>query len=163
MASPPGFEHAPAFLDERPAVGCVLHDAVCENEIERAVGVRQMLAVGFAKVRFEALLREVLSGERDRRRRDIDATDEGAAFREANEIGTGAAADVEHTFAAIAVEVHETQEVVQLLEVILVEIGEEGAGPWRLSADLEIVDVLVPVVADVGGGGGTRGRHRPLL
>jgi hypothetical protein len=25
------------------------------------------------------------------------------------------------------------------------------------------VDVLVPVVADVGGGGGTRGRHRPLL
>ena len=127
MASPPGFSTRRHSSTSAAAVGRVLHDAVCENEIERAVGVRQMLSVGFAQVRFEALLREVLSGQRDRRRRDIDATDERAALREANEIGAGAAADVEHTLAAIAVEVHETQEVVQLLEVILVEIGEEGA------------------------------------
>ena len=54
--------------------------------------------------------------------------DDGAALREADEIGPGAAADVEHTLAAIAVEVHEPQQVVQLLEVILVEIGEEARG-----------------------------------
>ena len=98
-----------------------------EDEIERVVGERQLLAVGFAQVRFEPLLREVLSGERDRRRREIDAGDERAALREAHEIGAGAAADFEHALAAIAVEVHEPQQVVQLLEMILVEIGEEAA------------------------------------
>ena len=72
----------------------------------------------------------------------IDAADDGAAFREANEIGAGAAADVEHALAAIAVEVHEPQQVVQLLEVILIEIGEEARGDPGASADLEIVDVL---------------------
>ena len=87
-----------------------------------------MLAVGFAQVRLEPLLREVLSGQRDRRRREIDAADDGAALREAGEIGAGAAADVEHTLAAIAVEVDEPQQVMQLLEVILVEIGEEARG-----------------------------------
>ncbi len=88
---------------------------------------RQVLAVGFAQVRLEPLLREVLAGQRDRRRREIDAGDERAALREAREIGAGAAADFEHTLAAVAVEVDEPQQVVQLLEVILVEIGEEAA------------------------------------
>ena len=41
----------------------------------------------------------------------------------------------------------------QLLEVILVEIGEEARRADRMRRDLEIVNVLVPVVADVGSGG----------
>ena len=52
--------------------------------------------------------------------------------------------------AAIPVEVDEPQQVVQLLEVVLVEVGEEPRRPDRVSRDLEIVDVPVPVVADVG-------------
>ena len=78
MASPPGF-NAPAFSTSALLLG-VLHNAVCENEIERAVGVRQMLSVGFAKVRFQTLLEKFCPGERDRRRRDIDATDEAPPF-----------------------------------------------------------------------------------
>ena len=98
----------------------------------------------------QPLLREVLPRQRDRRRRQVDAGDDGAALGEPDEIGAGAAADVEHAAAAIPVEVDQPQQVVQLLEVVLVEIGEEPRRPDRVRRDLEIVNVLVPVVADVG-------------
>ena len=40
----------------------------------------------------------------------------------------------------------------QLLEVILIEIGEESRRSERVRGDLEIVNVPVPVVANVGCG-----------
>ena len=51
----------------------------------------------------------------------------------------------------IAVEVDQPKQVVQLLEVVLVEIGEEARRAHRVVRDLEIVDVMVPVAADLGG------------
>ena len=54
---------------------------------------------------------------------------------------------------AIAVEVDEPQQVMQLLEVILVEIVEEPARPDRMPRDLEIVNVMLPVGADLVDGG----------
>ena len=84
-------------------------------------------------------------------------------LREAHEIGAGAAADLEHALARVAVEVDEPQQMVELLEMILIEVGEESRRPDRVRRDLEVVDVLVPVVADVSRCG-TRGlRHGPLL
>ena len=124
-----------------------------EHQIERVVGERQVLAVGLAQIRLQPLLREVLPRQRDGRRRQVDAGDDGAAPGEADEIGAGAAADVEHAAAAIAVEVDQPQQMVQLLEVILIEIGEEARRADRVRGDLEIVNVLVPVVANVGSGG----------
>ena len=121
-----------------------------EDEIEGVVGKRQVLAVGLAQIGLEPLLREVLARQRDRRRGQIDAGDERAASGEPDEIGAGAAADVEHALAAIAVEVDQPQQMVQLLEVVLIEVGEEPRRADRMRRDLEIVDVLVPVVADVG-------------
>ena len=72
---------------------------------------------------------------------------QGTCPRKANEVHAGAASDVEHTPAALPVEVHEPQQVVQLFEVILVEIGEESRGSDRVRRDGEIVDVRVPVPA----------------
>ena len=40
--------------------------------------------------------------------------------------------------------------MVQLLEMIFLEIGEEARRPDGMPGDLEIVDVLIPVGADVG-------------
>ncbi len=38
--------------------------------------------------------------------------------------------------------------MMQLLEMILIQIVEEAAGPDRMTRDLEIVDMPVPVRAD---------------
>ena len=108
------------------------------------------------KIRLQPLLREILARQRDRGRRQIDAGDDRAAARETHQIGAGAAADFEHAPAAVAVEVDEPQQVVQLLEMILIEIGEEARRADRMRRDLEIVNVPVPVLADVGRGGARR-------
>ena len=73
-----------------------------------------------------------------------------AALGEPRQVGPGAAADVEDLLAAIRVEVDQPRQMVQLLEVVLIEIGEELPRPGRVGADVEIVDVMVPVVADGG-------------
>ena len=96
-------------------------------------------------------------------RREVDAADDRATFREAGEIRAGAAADVEHALAFHAVEGHEAQQVVELLEMILVQVTEERRRARRLAADLEVVDVSIPVVADVSCGGTDRGGHGTLL
>ena len=51
----------------------------------------------------------------------------GAALGEPDQVRARAAADVEHPLAAVAVEVDQPRQMVQLLEVILIEIGEELA------------------------------------
>ena len=71
----------------------------------------------------------------------------GAAPGEPREIDAGAAADFENRSAAVAVEVDEPQQVMQLLEMVLIEIVEEPARADRMPRDLEIVNVLVPVAS----------------
>ena len=77
----------------------------------------------------------------DGRRGEVDAGDVGAAFREPRQIDAGAAADFENRSAAIAVKVHEPEQVMELLEMVLVEIVEEPARADRMPGDLEIVNV----------------------
>ena len=101
------------------------------NEIERAVAERQMLAVCFAKVRRETLLLEVLPRQRDGRG-EISTPLTIAPPRANRTRSVPAPQPTSSTVPAIAVEIDQPQEVVQLLEVILVEIGEEGAGPGPL-------------------------------
>ena len=69
----------------------------------------------------------------------------GAALGEPREVDAGAAADFENRSAAIAVEVDEPEQVMELFEMILVEIVEKAARADRMPRDLEIVNVLVPV------------------
>ncbi len=49
----------------------------------------------------------------------------------------------------MTVEVNQPRQMVQLLEMILIEIGEEARGADRVAGDLEVVDVMIPVVADL--------------
>ena len=109
---------------------------------------RQGFAVGDAKVAGQPLLFEIGARQVDGRRREIDADHAGAALGEPRQIDAGAAADFEHAASAIAVEVDQAQQVVQLLEMVLVEVVEEPARADRMRRDLQVVDVLVPVLAD---------------
>ena len=70
-----------------------------------------------------------------------------AATCEVHQIDAGTAADVEHAPARGAGEFDEALQVVQLLEVILIQIGEEAGRADLVSRDREIVDVRVPVRA----------------
>jgi hypothetical protein len=47
--------------------------------------------------------------------------------------------------------------MMQLLEMVLVKVGEEAGRPDRVRGDVQIVNVAVPVLADGGvrGGPGT--------
>ena len=54
--------------------------------------------------------------------------------------------DFEQCLAAIAGEVHQPRQVVQLVEAVFVEVVEELARPDRLVGHLEVVDPRVPVV-----------------
>ena len=119
------------------------------DEVERVVGERQPFAVGDPEVALEPLLLEVGPRERDRRLGEVDAGDQRAAAGEPREVHAGAAAHFENPASAISVEVDEAQQVMELLEVILIEIVEEPARPDRMLRDLEIVDVPLPVRANV--------------
>jgi hypothetical protein len=46
--------------------------------------------------------------------------------------------------------------VMELVEMVLIEIGEEPRRPDGMRRDVEVVDVLIPVAPDIGNGGGTR-------
>src|SRR5262249_25694181 len=127
----------------------VLNDAMAEDQIERLVGKWQPLAVGDPEVASEALLIEVCAGQIDRGRRDIDAGHVGAAFREARQVDAGAAADVQNAAAPALVKGNKPQEVVQLLEVVVVEVVEKSTGPDGMPCHVEVVNVPVPVVADL--------------
>ena len=80
----------------------------------------------------EPLLREVGAGQLDRGRGEIDAGDDRAAFGEPGQVDAGAAADFENRSAAVAVKVHEPQQVMELFEMVLIEIVEEAARADRM-------------------------------
>ena len=82
--------------------------------------------------------------------RTAHAGDVRASFGEPDQIRAGAAPDVEHALSAVAIEVDEPREVVQLLEVVLIEFGEELFRAWNAGTDIKIVDMTVPVVSDGG-------------
>ena len=93
----------------------------------------------------QPLLVEVGTRQLDGGRREVDAGHVGAALGEAGEIDAGAAADLENRPAAVAVKVHEPEQMVELLEMILIEVVEKAARADGMSRDFEVVDVPVPV------------------
>ena len=98
-----------------------------EDQVERVVGKRQVLAVGFAQIGRQPLLREVLPRQRDRRRPTDRRRTTIAPPRAKRARSVPAPQPTSSTvLAAIAVEVDQPQQVVQLLEVVLIEIGEEA-------------------------------------
>ena len=97
-------------------------------------GNGRLLAVGDLELAAEALLLEIGARQVDRRRGEVDAGDVGAALREPRQIDAGAAADLENRSAAVAVEVDEPQQMVELFEMILIEIVEEPARADRDAA-----------------------------
>ena len=120
----------------------------------------QAFAVRFVKLPLKPLLLEVLACQRNRRVRQVDTGDDGAAPRETRQVGPGTATDLQDTFTPVALEVHEAQQVVQLFEMILIEILKEARAANRMVRDFEIVNVPVPVRANIGGRGS---RHESVL
>ncbi len=135
------------FADELPIVGRVLHDAVGVHEIERRVGKRQRFAVGDLEPSREPLMDQMLASQRHRALGDVHSDDPGAPPRESDDFHAGAATQIEHVAAAPCVEVDQAQEVVQLLEMIGVQIDEEAGSARRVLADIEIMDMRVPIGA----------------
>ena len=144
-----GLQNSAAFVDKLLRVRGVLDDAVGIYQIEGRVGKRELFAVCFAKIGLQFLLFEILLRESNRRRRQIDAGHDGSATGKSHEIGAGAATHFEHLTAGVAVEVHQTKQVMKFFEMVLLEIGEES---WRadwMFGDLQIVNVTVPVLSNV--------------
>jgi hypothetical protein len=127
----------------------VLHNSVRENEIEAIIGKRQVLAVGHLEMAVKPLLGEVGASQIDCRRGDVGAGHVGSAPRKPRKVHARSTADVQNRTATVAVKVHEPEQMVQLLEMVLVEIVEEFARPRRVPGNLEIMDMRVPVGPDV--------------
>ena len=145
-------EHAPALVDQPLRIGGVLDDAVRVDEVERVVGKRQTAR----RRRPRNSPRSPCCSKLARASSMADAARStpvtiGAALGEAGEIDAGAAADFENRSAAVAVKVDEPQQMVELFEMILIEIVEEPARSDRMPRDLEVVNVPVPVLANLVG------------
>ena len=122
------------------------------HEIEAVVGQRERLAVGDEKIAVKPLLREIRVGQVNRRSRQVDAGHACAPPR-ANRARSvaRATADLEDRSSAVFVEGYQSQQMMKLLEMILVEIVEEVARSHGMLCDLEIVDVSLPIFPDVVG------------
>jgi glycerol-3-phosphate dehydrogenase len=143
-----GSEHTAAFANERAIVGRVLDDPVRVDQVEGAAHKRQGFAVGHEKRRSTSFEREVLSGKTDRRGGKIDAGGSGAVARKAEQIGSRSASHFEHATSPELMERNQARQMVQLLEVILLEIGKESWRAGGMARDVQIVYVGVPVGAN---------------
>ena len=122
-----------------------------EHQVEGPFGKWKGFAVGHTQIGREALLLEIGSSQIDRGAGEIHACANRPALREPSEVDSGAASDVEDCFAAVRVEIDETKQVVELFEVILIQVVEKPAGADGMPRDLEVVNVMIPVRANVGG------------
>ncbi len=120
-----------------------------KHEVEHVVRKRQSLAVRDLEPGAQSLLFEIGTGELYCRGRQVHTGDVRAAFCETGQVDGGAAAHFENAFPPAAVERHELEQVMELLEVILIEVIEESARSNRVAGDFKIVDVTVPIRADL--------------
>ena len=97
----------------------------------------------------ETLLGEVGAGQLDGGRSKIDADDLGPSPGETGEVDGRAAPDIENRTPAVAVKVHKPGQVVQLLEMIRVEIGEKSFRTGRMMRNLHVMNMVVPIVANI--------------
>ena len=127
----------------------VLDDAVGVYQVEDVVRERQLLAVGHLEATVQVLLGEVGAGQLDSSRGNIDAGDVGPSAGKTGEVDPWAAADVENRTPAVAVKIHEPEQVVQLLEMVRVQIGEKPFGTGRMTGNLHVMNMAVPIVANI--------------
>ena len=143
-----GLQHPAALLGHEAGLGGVLENAVAIDDVERGVLEGEGLAVRELQVHLDSRVAPVLSRELERSLGKVDAGHDGAAPRETNEVGSDPAADLEEFFPGIPLEIDETGEVSELVEPVLVEIGEELFRPRRVLGHLQVVDPVVPVLLD---------------
>ena len=129
-----------------------MEDAVGVYHVEVVVDERECFAVGDAQsVRGEVVKVEVATREGYGAVGEVDAGHTGAAASEAHHVGTDSATDFQDLSVTIATEVDRDGEVAKLVEAVIVERVEEGEGPDRLVGYGDVMDPLVPVVANAGG------------
>jgi hypothetical protein len=107
-----------------------------------------MLAIRDVEVALKTLLAEIRLREIDGGRGQVDTRHQCASPGEPGQVHAGTAPDLENRAAAIAFEVHEPEQVVELFEVVLIEVVKESTRPDRVTRDLEVVNVPFPVLAD---------------
>ena len=95
----------------------------------------------------KALMGEVGFGQLNRRIGDVDPGHDGAAPGESGQIHGRPAANLQHRLAMVSVEVHEPEQMMQFLEMILIKVLKEAARPHRMLCDLQIVDMPFPISA----------------
>lgn len=141
-------QHPAAFLGHEPWCRRVLENAVAVNDVERGVLERERFSVSELQFHRDPGVARVLPGELESGLGKVDTGHEGAAPREADEVGSDPAAHLEERPSPIAFEIDEAGQVTELVEPILVEIGEELLRPRSVGSHLEVVDPLVPVSLD---------------
>jgi hypothetical protein len=82
-----------------------------------------------------------------------------------NQIRACAASDLQDTAAGESIERYEARQMVELLEMVLLEVGKKSGRPRRVRRDLEIVDVRFPIRTNVALRDGRieRSSHERLL
>jgi len=143
-----GFQYPAAFTNQLYGIRGVLDDPMRVDQIEGAVRKWQMLAVADEELASERLLFEIRLREADRGRGQVDTRHACASPGEPGQVHGRTAPDLEDRAAAVAFEVHEPEQVVELLEVVLIEVVEKSARADRVPRDFEIVYVPFPVLAD---------------
>ena len=93
----------------------------------------------------------IAARERDGAVGEIDADHSRTGAGEAYDVGAYPAAYLQDSPVTMAVEIHGSGEVAKLVEAVLVKRVEEGERPDRLVGDLEVVDSVVPVLANSSG------------
>src|SRR5262245_1086286 len=86
----------------------------------------------------------------DRRIRDVNAGHASTVAGKADEIGPGTTSHVQHTLATVMVKGDQTEKVMELVEVILVEVSEKAHGADRMLRHLQIMNPDVPIGAHGG-------------
>jgi len=121
---------------------------VAVDDVERGILERKRLTVRELQIHLESREAGVLPRELERGLRKIDPGRDGAALREAHEVGSDPAADLEERFSPKAFEIDESGEVTELVEAVQVEVVEELLRSRSMASHLEVVDLLVPVSLD---------------
>ncbi len=143
-----GIQHPAALLDHESGLRGVLENAVAVNDVEGGALERERFSVSELQIHRDPRVARVLSRELERGLGKVHTGDDGAALREANEVGSDPAADLEERLSPIAFEIDEAGEVTELVETVLVEVVEELLRSRSVASHLEVVDPLVPVLLD---------------
>jgi hypothetical protein len=96
-----GFHDPMTLFDQTAPIRCVLHDAVCVNEVERTLTKWQPLSVCHNEVRVQPALPKIRSCEPDGRIGYVYTRHDRAVLRKPDQICSRSASHFKHTPASI--------------------------------------------------------------